>query len=314
MLTDEQIIQRIRSELHRELAEVHPPDSFLDHLWEQAETAKAKPERSIVRRFGASYRFGIRAGALSTLTAVAVTLVILVGGLILLGGAHHPPTPTVAPSAQPLTNILAVLRRPQTNVDHDPALLQRPPFRLSRLQGKLGTPEPALIRLATITPWGAKVFLVPMKPPTKAALAKLPPLQRAFAEQQQARDGRSDRLGVFTVGNGGGGTCCADAHAIQQAGAAMWGGTSLITWLVLVVPDGVAKVTVLLPRQEGPGARVFKRSLSLTARVHNNVVAIEIDRVVDDPLHYMIWYGQTGNFVKKFGNTHNLNRVILRTS
>ena len=146
-----------------------------------------------------------------------------------------------------------------------------------------------------------------MKPPTKAALAKLPPLQRAFAEQQQARDGRSDRLGVFTVGNGGGGTCCADAHAIQQAGAAMWGGKSLITWLVLVVPDGVAKVTVLLPARKVPvpassSARCLSPPGCTTTSSQSRSTAS-----MDDPLHYMIWYGQTGNFVKKFrGNTHNL--------
>jgi hypothetical protein len=82
---------------------------------------------------------------------------------------------------------------------------------------------------------------------------------------------------------------------------------------VLVVPDNVAKVTVLIPRQEGRGVRILRRSLSLSAKVHNNVVAIEIDRLVDDPLQYMIWYGPTGRVVKRFGSTSRLNRVIPRT-
>jgi hypothetical protein len=313
MLSDEQMIERIRSELHRELAVVEPPAGFLDHLWEQAESTNPRPKRAIGRRFGASRPRGVRAGAVSTLAAAAVTILIAVGALVLLGGAHNRPARGVAPSAQPLTNILGVLRRPQTKVDRDPFLLQRPLFRSSLLRGTLGTPEPALIRLATITPWGAKVFLVPMKPPTQAAIAKLPPRQRTRAEQKRAREGSGARLGLFTVGNDGGGTCCATAETIEQAGAAMWGGTSSLTQLVLVVPDNVAKVTVLIPRQEGRGVRILRRSLSLSAKVHNNVVAIEIDRLVDDPLQYMIWYGPTGRVVKRFGSTSRLNRVIPRT-
>lgn len=313
MLTDEELIERIHSQLQEELAAVLPPASLLDHLWELAETAKPKSEPSMLRRFATPRRFGIPAGALGTLGAVAVTVVIAVGALIFLGGPHHRSVPAVVavePSAQPLTNILGVLRRPQTKVDRDPFLLQRPLFRSSLLRGTLGTPELALMRLATVTPWGAKVFLVPMKPPTQAAIAKLPPRQRARAEQKRAREGRGDRLGLFTVGNDGGGSCCAIAETIEQAGAAMWGGTSSLTQLVLVVPDNVAKVTVLIPRQEGRGARISKRSLSLSAKVHANVVAIEIDRGVDDPLQYMIWYGPKGKIVKRFGSSRNLNQVI----
>lgn len=311
MLSDEQLIERIRSELHRELTAMQPPAGFLDHVWEQAHTDSplARPPRP--RRFAAPRRFGIPASALGTLAAVAVTVVIAVGALIFFGGEHHhsapavPAVPVVAPAGQPLTKILAVLRRPQTRQDHDPALLKRPPFRLTRLQATLGTPQLALIRLATVTPWGAKVFLVPMKPPTEAAIATLPAPERGAVERQLTRQGPDDRLGVFTVGQSGGGGCCATAQMIEQQGTGMWGGTSSLTQLVLVVPDGVAKVTLLLPRQGAHGARAFRRAQSLTATVHDNVFAIAFNRVVDDPMRDMIWYGPRGNIVKRFANSHN---------
>jgi hypothetical protein len=60
-------------------------------------------------------------------------------------------------------------------------------------------------------------------------------------------------------------------------------GTARSNQLLIVVPDGVAKVTV--------GRRV-------TAIVHNNVAAFESDQNLDEPQR-QVWYGPARNVIKR---------------
>jgi hypothetical protein len=202
--------------------------------------------------------------------------------------------------AQPLLRTLGVLRRPQTKADLDPALLrilERPGSLLSGL----GTPDVPLIGLATVTPWGSKVFLVPRKPLTAQQVAELPPQLRTFAFRRLDRQRNQETLQEMELrGLAGGGGCCATAADIQSFGDGSWGGESgsPATHAVLVVPDGVSKVSLLFPRH-APGGRTYKTSLVVTAPVHNNVLAIAINRGVDDPFQSMIWYGPTGQVIKR---------------
>ena len=57
-----------------------------------------------------------------------------------------------------------------------------------------------------------------------------------------------------------------------------------------MVPDGVARVTVLVPKRNGA-----KALTSVTGTVHNNVGAIIVPGAPDDPVQNMIWYGPGGN-------------------
>lgn len=61
-----------------------------------------------------------------------------------------------------LRSALGVLRRPQTAADRSLPQLKRG----GHLDPGLGTPDRAGARLATITPWGARIYLVPFTTPT----------------------------------------------------------------------------------------------------------------------------------------------------
>ena len=111
------------------------------------------------------------AGALPTTLAAAAALAVAAIAIIALGNRSHtstsPESPPVPPAASRLVSELAVLRRPQTPADLNSTYLDlflrngvaTPP------RGRLGQPIRSLIRLATITPWGEKVFLVPLIAP-----------------------------------------------------------------------------------------------------------------------------------------------------
>jgi hypothetical protein len=64
--------------------------------------------------------------------------------------------------------------------------------------------------------------------------------------------------------------------------------------LILVVPDGVAKVTAVLSK----GSRGLT---SVTALVHNNVLAVRAPGAwYDEPVLKMTWYGATGKVLRRF--------------
>ena len=52
--------------------------------------------------------------------------------------------------------------------------------------------------------------------------------------------------------------------------------------VVMVVPDGVAKISFLLPRQAYPGAIAYPASQTITVPVHNNIAAFQTDRYIDE--------------------------------
>jgi len=65
-----------------------------------------------------------------------------------------------------------------------------------------GRPDRPLIRLATVAPWGASVFLVPFRPPTARELSHLREPLAGFAPRRAAR---GETIGLYTSGSGGGG-------------------------------------------------------------------------------------------------------------
>lgn len=191
-------------------------------------------------------------------------------------------------SASALLDILHALRRPQTKGDRDPALLRE----LARPSGALtGTPVLSLVRLAAITPWGDRVFLVPFRPLTAAAIRSLPPRLRSRARQWRAREGTSDRLGLFDSSGGG---CCSPPAAITAGLAWSSSGPDPNTAL-LVVPDGVATVTVRFsPSAASP------HSVTQTVVVHHNIAAFLPPYAVENlSIYKMLWRNATGRPIKR---------------
>jgi hypothetical protein len=224
--------------------------------------------------------------------AAAVAIAIGVGAVVVLHAhprASAPPATgtQTRPSAKPgLIGSLAVLRRPQTSADLDPALLRRLVSRPAGPgAGLMGTPVRSLIRLATVTPWGERVFFVPTRPLNRTAAAKvlaatkLPSAARRSVLRQLERQGSGLTLGI----NGAGGTTVAQIAAGDDWASS---GPSPNT-LIVVVPDGVARVTVQLAHR-------------LTAIVHNNVAAFEPRQPIENlGVHKMTWYSPSGAIVKR---------------
>ncbi|MEO6857336.1 MAG: hypothetical protein ABI323_01935 [Solirubrobacteraceae bacterium] len=192
--------------------------------------------------------------------------------------------------ARSLINILGVLRRPQTTADRDPELLSR----LDRpWVALLGSPILSSVRLASTTPWGDKVFLVLLRPLTRQSIATLPTGLRPIAMRRLADEYHGDTLGLF---DSTGGTCCSRPAEINAGSDWMTSGPGLNT-LILVVPDGVAKVTVLSslkPASKHPGRE--------TAVVHDNVAAFLPPYAVENlGVNRIIWRAPNGRVIKRRG-------------
>lgn len=243
--------------------------------------------------------------------AGAAAIAIGVAAVVVLhrdtNASNAPAAGSIPSPDRGLSGILGVLRRPQTKADLDPALLRRLETRSALpFQRLMGTPVRDLIRLATITPWGDKVFLVPYRPPSRrvieASLARLKVPAAREREEVRRLAGRGYVLGLFVLGQGGG--CCSSAAAIEAGNAALESGPSPNT-VVLVVPDTVAKVTV---RLRDP----------VSATVHNNVAAFVVQQPVENlSVDKMIWYGRTGAIVKRFAppiKTHRRAPQALTTN
>ena len=309
MLTDDQLIQEIRWRLHAELSDLNPPDGFLDRLWADVDTHKGagKPARRAGRRFGdLGTIFGLG------LAVVVVGLVALAGLGLLRANLHplkHQTAAGPAASEQPLSRILAVLRRPQTKADLPPALLRvldrSGPSRFG------GRPDLAGVRLAAVTPAGEQVFLVPFKPPSVSTyLSRLPKRFRGGAHPGLTREARAqaaqgDQLEIQLLSHGqdvgAAGLSTSNARMIEREGTKTFarGYKANSVEVILVVPDGVAKVTVITPSQDGSMA--FTR---VTGVVHNNVSVVLLPAPVENPAHNMIWYGPTGHVIRRIGDTN----------
>ncbi len=269
--------------------------------------------------------------SISAALVLAVVVVVVLGVGAVLLSVHHGRsqssgrTAVSTPAEQPLLRILAVLRRPQTKADLPPALvrvLKRntpfPPF-------WDGSPDLHGVRLAAVTPGGEKVFLVPYRPPSDAAIAAgiphIPPANRSrFAATLRARAAQGDRLAIELMYHGRPGSSGAPvdglvrrhsggsvtAATIEQRGTATWGGFyhGHKTEVVLVVPDGVAKVTLVVPNP--PGSAVLT---TVTGRVHDNVLSVLVPGAQHDPFQRMTWYSATGKVLRRFG----LNSAPPRT-
>jgi hypothetical protein len=250
---------------------------------------------------------------LPAVAALTVALVVGAGAVVLLH-ARTGRTPTGRSlGAQPLLRELAVLRQGQPPADLPP-LLARFVAHVEQ-PALLGEVDRRLIRLATVTSWGERVYLAPVRPLSQSEIERLPVSRRAMALRLRRREGTADQLAYFftsTLGaQTGSGGCCATASALATGGAGSWGGDGSTTVATLVVPDGVRRVTLEFPRQEGLGARIYPHAEAVSATVHGNVVAFRIrNRSVDDPFSYMTWYGANGRRLKQFGDLGRLDRVV----
>ncbi len=260
-------------------------------------------------------------GWLAITLGVAAALAVVAVALVSLGG-HTNSSPATAPGRQRLIDLISVLRRPQTKADRE--VERALPARGLAQWGE--APDLPLVRFATTTPWGQKLYFVPFKPLSPAQLAKLHSRYPRLAPLEGARF-HEEMLELFASpggfrGLGGAATAVEDGHeiAFEAAGRELAiGAGSTATRLIAVVPDGVAKVEVVVPRQPYLGqfgAPIYRHSLSTAVSVHNNIAAVQVNRDATAGLGpsttgvAMIWYAPDGQVIKRIGDLAAANRVI----
>lgn len=305
---------------------------------EYAQAAGAHSGGDVRARWRPHPLWGRGARLLPLALALSLTAAVAFVALTELRPARHPATPTTR-SQQSLIGILGVLRGPETAADRrlkntgffqwNPAYLNAKPR----------------VRYATTAPWGDRLFV--FAPPIDATT-------RSGARQGVVHGAGSEQsLTGELVGLPSRDSSPLPSPYIPLTVSEVEAGRATFIWpggqpdrpaagqwieplfgpreeIAVVVPDGVAKVEFVLPRQPMAivGAPVYPRARHVTARVHNNVAVVELDRkccylpgarLKQLALHGsetaqasgpMIWYGPNGRVIKRIGDPNAANRVI----
>jgi hypothetical protein len=250
----------------------------------------------------------IRVGDALSAAAAAGAVIVALAALALLGGggAGHPASAAAATTRDRLIATLAVLRRPQTGAD-----LAMPELSRARthpvFQPLLGTPDRALVRLATVAPWGAKVFLVPFRPlaPGQAGTGARTSFPGAtFYAPLRVRATQGETITVYG-GPGGPGnrlpgftaTDVAQGRAVvDEAGN---GHARHAFRFLVAVPDGVAIVRVVFdePHRQRPGTQLAQ--LVAEEPVHGNIAPLQAPGVKRSRPWVMVWLNAQHKVIKR---------------
>ena len=186
---------------------------------------------------------------------------------------------------QRLIDVLGVLRAPQTAADR--SFAQRGWPEPPRAPGSTTRPDRSLIRLATVTPWGAKVFLVPLTAPTNHVLRR--DLGETVALWVQGI-GWSD---FSTLGEIRSGSAWGPQGSYRRPDGTV--GSRFFE----IVPDNVARVGFYTHVQLRP----FRASGLVTAAAHHNIAAFQV-KGAGARLVAAVWYAADGRVIKRVGDWH----------
>jgi hypothetical protein len=251
---------------------------------------QAKGDRVSGKAGAFGFSLGRVAGRTRQLIALSVPVLVTFAVVAVVLSVGHTSRQTIAPTARPnsvasrqrLISILGVLRQPQTKAAAD---FHQTGWPTPPKPGSQIAPDRALVRLATTTPWGTKVFVVPLTPPSNKVERK--DLGETVAVWVQGI-GWADFNPVDSLQSEGG---WGPGQAVTEPN-----GTKLYRTFALV-PDGVTKVAIYpqakLGRSTDPGPLV-------SATVHNNVAVFQTHAHGPGPvLGY--WYGSDGRIIKRLG-------------
>ncbi len=256
--------------------------------------------------------------------ALAVTVAVAVVAFTSLRhtGGHeaNPATRIHHHSDVQLGDILSVLSRPQSRADMS-ADRAVPTAMAETAINALPPPITPIVRLAAVTPWGDRVFIIAPNVPS-AQLRSAPQDQRQLLLEGGILT--QDQAGNFT---GLDTPASLNAEMVQSGQAekiAIAGRGfgdpfryhSTVERVIVVVPDGVRRVRFIVPRQPaGPiyGSRIYPRVVTLTAPVRGNVAAVQIDRVCCERIP-MVWYGADGRILKRVGDFAAAARAVAPPS
>ena len=263
--------------------------------------ARLDAEQTTASRDRPRPRYG---GLILGACATAVTVAVALAAIVLIGHNHprqsnnQHPQPVVPAEARQLTSILGVLRRPQTTADRNPALVRQ----LSREAhnkytfGFEGRPVLSLMRLATIAPWGQRIYVVPFLAPTEPAKKRLP------RKDQGVTVATTAALATYPVTGGDGIPAEIEGGRDIGNGDYAHGEKPGSRWL-MVVPDGVAKVALWAATgstAQHPRHPTTPGSKPIIVTVDNNIAAFHAPRFHAPGQE--IWYRPNGTIVKRIAN------------
>jgi hypothetical protein len=255
-------------------------------------------------------------GVIAMTSVIALLTLALPGDHDALGDASAPANASTAAAVRPLTSILGVLRRPQSAADRNPALVRQLQHYYHHNEydslrvGLDGLRVLSLTRLATVAPWGQRVYIVPFLPPTAAQKRRLPGKWRTAATQTTAT------LAVYPMSGEKITAFIEDApdQAFIKGGRAIGNGaydTKVYDHprqVIMFVPDGVAKVALWYPNRSianHPEHPVTAGSKPVIVNVHDNIAALlapgRFERRHRESVArpgQEIWYGPNGNVVE----------------
>ena len=272
----------------------------LDTLIRDADPARdlfiPEVDRSEIRRLTGPppRQRGRLVDALAAGVAIAVAVGVGVALIVLLAGSHgrasltsagRVPTPA---AAEPLARILGVLRRPQTAAD-----------RAVEPKVRWANPVMSLVRLAATTPWGQQVVLVPQRARQDDTLALLVSGGLARGVPHPAIAGYGGTTGItpdaIEAGDG--------ALMLVPASGRARGSTE--TSLFMVVPDGVAKVSFVIPPKHASGSvsgwTAYAPLPTVTVPVHNNIAYVQLHEPCCGGVPETRWYAPDGRLIKPTG-------------
>jgi hypothetical protein len=297
MVTDDELIAKIRAELDRELALVHPPEGVVGRAWDSARKRSRSRTPIHLRSLRQRGRSFVGAGVM----VLSVLIVAVVAGGAVLLIRHHQPTSsqTLAAPRDPtsetaMLKILGVLRRPQTPTDHPPSLLKEFDTGIP-----IGSPIPGLERRATVTSSGAAIYLVPIDRPTPEQIRRFvstltPERLRPTSRRNMLSRVRSEPKfrGVAVVG--GGSTSCTtttiEAGNCWQSSGGL--GQNSVT---VVVPDRVASVSITVHSNQTHQAN------TITTAVHGNVAWFQTSTPIENLAAEtkMVWRTTSGDIIRR---------------
>lgn len=257
--------------------------NVLPDLRESLVRAAARQSAPVARR--ARLRTLIPAGA-----AVVVTILVAAIALIALHsrGPVRAGTGGTAAARRALIDELAPLRRRQV-----PGDLRLRGLRTGQLSEPGATVDLPLVRYVGTAPWGERFYVVPYR----------------------SDAGRRDVETLWLDSNGGGAGGITPAEFARVGvdiddGAGRCGpGRCSVSRIVKLLPDGVARVTLVLARQPDGneyGGPVYAHVGRVTVPVHGNLLAFEIGRPC---CAGMIWYAANGRVIRTLGSPSAAARV-----
>jgi hypothetical protein len=224
-------------------------------------------------------------GAIPLVLASLGALVVVVVALTVLRPHSSSGTHPASAGLTQLQSVLGVLRQGQTSADRGFRSMVLPLPR--NTAGSDINPLWSEVRLATVTPWGAKVFLVPLRP-KNLLVARQHPLDIATWVQGIGWSDYSFPSDITTGNDWGPGATARLANG------------RTVNRFFEVVPDGVAKVIYYEARFVSPLSRPTIVG-HLTAIVHNNIAVFQQPKT-GSPIVLAAWYAADGTLIKRIGN------------